>query len=434
MQPLSAQPFARSVHTEIDENYHYQRLTPTDLHCTIRELLRPNIIDIRTRQRCLRVSPRGFHIDPNNSYSHEPLPRVLNRLLDELKVTHAVCRGNRGLVGLQNEVNRLARQIIRRMHVAALRCFNHMTESEIEKMIRRGGLSEGIKDRLLFLIIQKSSCIHRMETGPVIQPLIEMGANIHRLGLYEEWESRGRAHRVTLLEIATKHQERLVVDYLLSIGANPRARNDEGRTAASFYPESVHIPLHTFFAFRGESRLVYLCAYFLNLFTFTISVGVQRLEAAPVLHAALLAPLNTALCEVEETRTQDIYAVACAIEGMMAASYMTYNIVESQPMSSTALLYATLWFLSHRLMERATFNTVAINYISPIAKIANIANAATVFSLDNPINTAIPLALYTISLLDSYGRLPTPLQKIYYLGLRMLITPFDLIIQRIGHR
>lgn len=246
----------------------------------------------------------------------------------------------------------------------------------------------------------------------------------------------------TVLREAVKHaSDESVIDYLLSVGANPRARNDLGQTAAMLAQTERDtnlrpLSLKRFFPLNDEmwmAQIVHnLDSLFFLLSASCVSLGVKKFSKIypPTMHATLLAPLNTFLREAEETYPRNILAGICATEGIMSFSYFAKNVVASQTLFFAVFLSTSFCLFSQQFLNREAFNITAIHYISPIAKITNVVNAVAPFS-NNPTYAAISLSFYTISLLDSYGCLPSLLQRAYYPGLRKVVAvmPFFLLLR-----
>lgn len=407
-----ADPFYGSQYSEIRHQQYRNRNSKAFLF-TINHYVQAKINDIRIREERLWIDTLGDRpIEP------------LNGLLHELKSISGIC------VGMQGPIDTLARKIVRRINIAAPYCIHHLSLDEIRQITRRG-LPQARKDKMLYEAVRKNADIN------IIRHLVECGANIRQVG------SHGR----NLLMLAAIYSEESTIKYLLSLGFNPRERDNQGLTAASIADASrvrvgqrYPLPRNTFFNFDVANEN----DSFITTFIWAIEMLFLDILCffLPPLHpdrqffkdfilasyAVTLAPANTSLCVVREKMPRSNYAAFSAAEGSISLSYLL-NIIESDWSGLTALVYIILCYLAYRCLDERTFQKICIDYVAPFAKCLNLVNSvAMVFLSSHPVFATVNLALYTISVLDSYGYLPVPIQKIYYLVLWTVATSVHTIM------
>lgn len=277
----------------------------------------------------------------------------------------------------------------------------------------------------LFLAVQQNK-----ELG-IIQSLVESRADIHQ-------SYRG----ATLLTKATQFADLETVKYLLSLDLNPREQNDQGHTAAHYActraPELSPLPKNIFFAFESERGALSICICFLAfaillnstvLATTHQPISASLHQFAPILHVGSLAPLNTVGCIFRESLSQKSYDLWRMANGIVALTVMVDQSVDLLPevqlLPAAYFTFISLWLI------HVGFQPKAIKSMAILTKIANLVIVTHLFSSGNPIYATGAFSLYYISCLDSEGRLPTSLQKIYYFGLRTIATPFDLLLKHL---
>lgn len=413
MQTVTTDSFDWSVYTRINPNYSYQSLTEDNRKNTVKAFVLAQIENIRNRHENLRVDPvRDVH-----------LIAPLNRLLLELKALHDICRQSEDLSEPQKYVNQLARRIIRKINAVAIPCYPRMNDTELQTMVN-WGLSERVNDDLLYLTVRDNKPL------PIIQRLVKNGADIHR-------PAEGFRN---ILKFAATNSDPEIVKYFLSLGLNPRTRNELGLTAASFAippfrPLSLPpLPQNTVSVFDTESIfyshfshlnvLLIFMLYAMYLSTICeLPFSNDLAKNLPILHVNLLVPSNTALRQIEETKIsmRELY-----LHGCTALSYAMHNMMSSNTEFCIAFLIATcsiMHYLERKHFDPKFFGT--INYITQIAKIANVVSVVTLFYPNRPLDALGTVSLYALSELDNYGYLPALPQKFYYSALRTISNEVD---------
>lgn len=427
MQPLL--PSLLSAGLRFDN----QVLPQTSKESAIRTFVQIEFEEIRARHRKL---------DPVNRRLIEPL----EGLLHELKSIHSISMCNSTLSGERGKIEGLARKINNQLLPIAVR--NNMPLPYIQKLVRRGAdihqLTKHGRNLLMIAAMhadQATVCYlsqnlnprARDNHGETAQMLMRAHRNPALPGLerntFFAFDNKNRcfdfhvALCVTLVFFLNlgyhfEHYMQAFASFIEKILNSP-ALNDD---AAMFLTVLLLV------AVLGSSLLL----VFLDLLFF-LSGGNSAKNvwtALSVLNAGLLAPRNTALCTVRETETREGYAGSCVMEGISALAFMS-NVVESPFLFIASLLFGALSALASYGLDTRTFTTLCIDYISPLAKCANlVSTVAMVFFSNYPVFAAVNLALYTISLLDNYGYLPMPVQKIYYLGLYVIFVGWVDLIKR----
>lgn len=317
----------------------------------------------------------------------------LNTLLSELKQLHSLYSTNRSLSGLKKsrclccrkytlsgplaQINKLAKQIINQQLVIAVR--SHKSLAIIKSLVRRG-------------------------------------ADVHQL-IGDE--------KRNLLMIAAQHTNASAIKYFLKLGFNPRAQDAQGNTplmlARGLFRDQLQ-PISTEGALSLSTFFVNNWLIFVDVVACFLSPEKRVLiqEMCSFSRVSLLAPGNTSFSLLKEKDEDGATPFFSCIEGLNSLGY-TSSVMGWGPYGGIAvLLYFALCSLG-LLWNKETFATFCTNYISPIAKCANfVSTVALVFLSNYPIFAAINLSLYSISLLDSKGYLPVPIQKVYYFGLHAI--------------
>lgn len=215
----------------------YRDLSREELpSAAIRSVVVAQLADIRRRAQ---ERPLGVLGDP---YLIQPLSGRLH----ELREIRLLCGLNRGLGDLRAEINQLMGTHIHEIDNTINYCLPNMALTEIQDMTQ-WGLSQGAKDCLLRIAVA-----HNMPL-PIIQHLVGCGANVHRHINSSRW---------TILMAAAMNADQATVDYFLSLGLNPRARDSQGKTAHSLMlavrdPALPHLRNQTFFPYDNEHRVFY---------------------------------------------------------------------------------------------------------------------------------------------------------------------------------
>lgn len=328
---------------------------------------------------------RAFQVDPASARPLKPLCDMLLELreLHRLNMSRAT-------------INRMAHQIIHRLEQLAPAHLARMNVEDVQEVVR-WGLSQATMDRLLLLAVQNNRPL------TVVQALVARKANVHQIC------EGGR----TLLMEAAHLGNLITVRYLLSQDLNPRARDDQGRSSVQFMhggDSSREIRL-ALMRFDNEGQS------FINATCLSLALSLFVGAVAPI---AMVLWNTIAHIDWNNRQGQVMFCYAevgistvfaCFVFGVELSGlvYVIYVL--------SLFLFATDSFSGDRIMQ-----TLMIDYISPLVKMANYVSIIAMMVLGNIVYGGVMFAFYTISLLDSYGYLPVSIQRVYYTALKVVFT------------
>lgn len=257
------------------------------------------------------------------------------------------------------------------------------------------GLSQERVDDLLLALVQNDRPLEQIDY------LVRCGANVYRMG----------PDGTTLLMEATRSASLATVEYLLSQGLNPRARDDRGRTAMHFAWSRRDVRTSLLPFERKE-------AFMLSTAALT-TVGIFYSCIAPIA-AVFWNVLTNAMMEHPERESRALY---CYQEAGISWAFANYAF-DGGLSWVVFLIYAvsSISFGMKGCFKNETVQTLLIDYISPMVKVANLVSAIAMLVLGDVIFGGVIFTLYTISLLDKYGYLPVSIQRVFYNALYVCVT------------